>query len=109
MTVETPMSAVNSCRTRNNHFSSNLLTDNMLQKLQKEKYSLNFLLKCRGLKRPPPSLRCTGFKALDEPERISLISSVETESLKKAIADKQKKIKLLEYSLNKNKNIFLHH
>ena len=43
------------------------------------------------------------LKALYENERIHLLSSIETESLKIAIKIKQKKIKLLENSLKTNK------
>ena len=34
--------------------------------------------RCTILKRPPPTLRCTGFKALDEKRRIELISKLAT-------------------------------
>ena len=105
LTAENTNPAVQNNGIRNADFEFNLLTMNMLQKLQIEKYCLNFLLKCRGLKRPPPSLRCTGFKGLEETERIELISSVETDSLRKAIAIKQKKVKVLENSVKLVKDL----
>ena len=79
-----------------------MLSTNTFQKVQIEKYRLNFLLNCRKLKRPPPSLRCTGFRALDEEERITMISEVETKSLSHAIKKKKREIKCLENMLKKS-------
>ena len=70
--------------TREKHSKFNKLSTNVHQNAQIEKYKLDFLLEMRTIKRPPPSLRCTGFKALEEEERISLISEIETKSLQNA-------------------------
>ena len=77
------------------------LSMNTLQMVQREKFRFNYLLECRKLKRPPPSLRCTGFSALNEEVRISMISDAETRALLKAIESKKKEIQLLENKLQK--------
>ena len=79
------------------------LVVNPLQRLQVEKLRLSFLLRCRSLKRPPPSLRCTGFTALGEAERIILLSEAETSSLNKGIAKKNKEIKSLKYTAERSR------
>ena len=86
MTVDPiPSSSVHKNRSINNSLRYPKLAMNPFQKIQVERFRLDFLLKCRGIKRPPPSLRCTGFKALEEEERIDMISKVETTVLNKAI------------------------
>ena len=100
MTVDTPIATVHRTRTRNQRFQFNTLTMNSLQKLQVEKIRLTFLLRMRARKRPPPSLRCNGMKALDEPVRIAMISKVETTALCEAIKRKKKDILLMEKSIN---------
>ena len=55
-----------------------------------------FLVRCKDLKRPPPTLRLNGCNGLIESERIKLISEIETKCLKVAISEKKRKIKSLE-------------
>ena len=96
MTVTTPMDTVQSYQTKNKSSMFKKLAENPLQKMQIETYRLTFLLNCRGLKRPPCTLRATGFKALNEVERIQILSDMESAALQKAIAAKKKEIKLLK-------------
>ena len=104
MTVNNPPSStVQQNGSTNTGSSYSMLALNPFQRIQVERFRLKFLLNCRGLKRPPPSLRCTGFKALSEEQRITLISRVETTVLEEAIKNKKKSIKVLENSLHENK------
>ena len=61
---------------------------NLLQELSIEKYRLEYLRKCRFVKRPPQSLRVSGCNALKN-ERISILSETETKTLNTAIKNKQ--------------------
>ena len=74
MALESPSSSAQPNGTRGENHKFKKLSENTYQKVQIEKYRLTFLLNCRKLKRPPPTLRCTGFKALEEEERIKIIA-----------------------------------
>ena len=105
--VEPPSPTVQNNEQLNSRSNELTLAANPLQKVQIERLRLNFLLSCREIKRPPPSLRCTGFKALEEIERIEVMSKVETIALKKAIEKKKKMLKLLEKNLKNYKTEFV--
>ena len=107
MTVNTPPSTVLHQETGNESPKRNTLAQNALQNMQTEQLRLSFLLRCRLRKRPPPSLRCTGFKALDEGIRIKMISDIESIALQNAIAVKQKVVKLLKKRVERSKNTLL--
>ena len=92
--------------TQNKHSKFKMLTENILQKSQIEKFRLNFLHRCTLRKRPPPTLRCTGFKALDEKCRIQMISKLETEALQQAIRTKKKEIRVLMKTVKQSKEDF---
>ncbi len=68
------------------------------QQLQYEKLRLDFLKKCRLLKRPPQSLRVSGANGLDNAVKLALLSKMESEILEKAI---QQKIILIESLSNR--------
>ena len=93
--MNAPSFTVNQRKNVNENSTFTMLAVNALQQMQIEQYRLSFLLRCRVLKRPPPSLRCTGFKALDENVRIRMISETETVALENAILKKKKELKLL--------------
>ena len=99
--MDNPNPVAQTTAIRAEHSNSNMLSKTVLQKVQIEKLRLDFLSKCRLRKRPPPTLRCTGFKALNEEERIKMISEAETRSLLKAIEKKKRDIKLLESQIKK--------
>ena len=98
-----PSSAVHSHRSTNNGSRHHTLVLNPFQRIQVERFRLNYLLCCRGNKRPPPSLRCTGFKALKEDQRIAMISRTETVVLEQAIENKKKYLKVMEKYICQNK------
>ena len=95
-TVTAPMDTVQINNSRNPRPKFRKLALNSLQKMQTEEIRLSFRLKCRICKRPPPPLRATGFKALNEVERIELLSDMESTALAKAIMRKKKEVKLLK-------------
>ena len=96
MTTIAPSTVVQCKESKNNSSKFKKLAVNTFQQIQIEKFRLNFLLRCREVKRPTPTLRCTGFRALDESDRIKIISEIETTVLLKAIDKKKKEIKGLE-------------
>ena len=71
-------------------------TNDGFYKIQVEKMRLMFLVSCKALKRPPPTLRFNGCLGLHDDMRIKLISEMESKSLNKAIVEKKKQIKVLE-------------
>ena len=89
--------------TTDNHSVSNMSSLNTLQALQIERYRLTFLINCKSLKRPPPSLRLRGCFALEDIEKIKVISEAESKALLKSIVAKKRKIKCLELELKKSK------
>ena len=105
MAVDIPTSSVQRLNNLNSNSKFTKLAVNTLQRKQIESMRLSFLLRCRELKRPPPSLRCTGFSALAENERIELLSEAESASLSKAIAKKKKEIKLLSKIVERSKKV----
>ena len=74
MRVENPNPTLKPTMRGIKHSKFNMLSTTALQKVQIEKLRLDFLLKRRIRKGPPPTLRCTGFKALQEEDRIKMIS-----------------------------------
>ena len=80
---------------------------NLYQELQLEQYRLEYLKKCKYLKRPPQSLRITGANALSNNNRIQLISQFETTILNRAIKDKVEVIDKLKNDLDNINNIHL--
>ena len=70
-----------------------------------ETFRLLFLQRMRACKRPPPTLRATGFRALDEAVRIQLLSDMETTALAKAIQKKKKDVKLLKRTAENCKEV----
>ena len=103
MAVDNPNPHALHSTNRAEHSKYKMLSNDALRKVQIEKLRLDFLLKCRSRKRPPPTLRCTGFKALNEEERIKMISEAETKSLRMAIENKKKEIKISEMQIAKSK------
>ncbi len=72
------------------------------QQVQYEKLRLDFLKKCRLLKRPPQSLRVSGANALDDGVKLTLLSKLESEILEKAILQKTIFIERLSNRLREN-------
>ena len=107
MTVNTPPSTVLHQEAVNKSSKGNTLAQNALQNMQIEQLRLSFLLRWRLRKRPPPSLRCNGFKALDEGIRIKMISDIESIALQNAITVKQKVVKLLKKRAERSKSTLL--
>merc|ERR1712243_33327 len=104
MTVDSPPNtAVQLLESTNNGSRYSMLALNPFHKIQVERFRLNYLLGCRGNKRPPPSLRCTGFKALNEDQRIAIISRTETTVLEQAIKNKKKALKVMEKMICQDK------
>ena len=102
-----PSSSVQQSRSLNKHLRYPKLAMNPFQKIQVERFRLNFFLTCRGIKRPPPSLRCSGINVFEEEERIQLISKFETVVLNKAIEKKKKAIKTMETSLKNSSEVYM--
>ena len=96
MTVTAPKDTVQSNTSRKKHPILKKPAENSLQKMQIEAFRLTFLINCKDMKRPPPTLRANGFSALGEVERIQLLSDMETVALNKAITRKKKDIKFLK-------------
>ena len=69
---------------------------NLLQELQVQRYRLEYLIKCKSLKRPPQTLRLAGAKALNNNDRLILISAFETKTLQSAILQKKQHIQELQ-------------
>ena len=90
--------SLNSLMHNNSTFNSSRKkpSENLLQTLEIKKHCLNFLHRCKYTKRPPQSLRIRGCNALLFQQRISMISKMETEILKQAIANKKQEIDQLE-------------
>ena len=91
-----------------NNSSERTLGYNIHQQIQYEKLRLDFLKKCRPLKRPPQSLRISGANALDESDKLILISKLESELLEKAITKKILEIENMRNKLRESPGEFLH-
>ena len=68
----------------------------ILTRLQGAKLRLLFLIRCRNLKRPPPSLRMKACKLIDKLTAISVCSKAESSILEGAILSQQLEIKKLD-------------
>ena len=68
----------------------------ILTRLQGARLRLSFLIRCRNLKRPPPSLRMKACKLIDKLTAISVCSKAESSILEGAILSQQLEIKKLD-------------
>ena len=80
----------NNNETRNGNHSPNR-PENPLQQLQVRRYCLDYLQKCRKLKRPPQSLRASGLNRLPQNTKLQTLSEAETKALCIAIQLKKRR------------------
>ena len=66
----------------------------LLRECKRREQTLEFLIECRTLKRPPKTLRMKddSFRPLPTADRLQLISEIEAKALEKAIKLKRVKI-----------------
>ena len=86
----------------NNQGTSTIIHTRLLTCLETSRIRLAFLIKCRRLKRPPPSLRVKPSKLIDKETAIKVCSTAESTILESTILSKQLEVRDLEESIDES-------